>query len=374
MEFKFAHIADIHAKDSDWDEISKCLNNTQRICREQKIDFTVLAGDLWDHKLWSHSESFRGTVDWVVRMAEHGPVYLIYGTPGHDTPNGHAIFKHIESKHPIHVIEEVSTLDIHIDKKKVATLAALPHISIPAQGNLDQTMEVRREALRRYIGMLKEGCDENVASIFTSHGAVIGCVIPQGTDGYEISPIDLQSFTYSALGHIHPKDQKLPENMQYSGSLWHTETGDVSEKGFYIVSIHDKELVQKDFFNAGSHPVIKFDGHFTEAGIQLPNSDVVNLAKVRFTIYIPARIRDAFNAKEIEQEILKRGAVSCKIIPRVLLEEIDVVDFGYTREVKPGDWEDKFRVYCDSVDLEISDRLIEKVVKLIKEVENEQTV
>lgn len=373
MEFKFAHIADIHAKDSDWDEIQRCLDNTYRICQEQKINFTIIAGDLYDHKLWSHSESFRETVSWIIRMATLGPVYLIYGTPSHDTLNSYAIFKHVESKYPIHIIDEASTFDVHIDNEKVATLAALPHINIPAQGSLEQTMEVRREAIRRYIDMLKKGCDATIASIFIGHLAVIGCIIPQGTDGYEISPVDLKTFDYCALGHIHPKDQKLPDNIQYSGSLWHTETGDTSEKGFYIVTMRWKALLQKSFFNAGSHPVVKLDGHFTEEGLQLPDADVVRSAKVRFTVYIPARIREAFNAKEVAREILKRGAFSCKIVPRVLLEDVDVIDFGYTREVKADDWEDKFRAYCESVDMQISDSVIKKVTDLIKEVESEET-
>lgn len=373
MKFKFAHIADVHAKDSDWPEIRQCLDNTLSICREQGINFTVLAGDLWDCKLWSHSESFRGTVAWVVRMAELGPVYLIYGTPSHDVPGSYAVLQHIKSKYPIHVISEASTLAVRIDNIKIATLAALPHINIPAQGSLEQTMKVRQEAMHRYINILKKDCDESVASIFIGHLAVIGCVIPQGTDGYEISSIDLKTFDYCALGHIHPKNQKLPDNIQYSGSLWHTETGDVSEKGFYIVTMQDKTLLQKTFFNAGSHPVVKLDAHFTEEGLQLPDADVVRSAKVRFTVYIPARIREVFNIKEVAREILKRGAFSCKVVPRVLLEDVDVIDFGYTREVKADDWKDKFRAYCESVDMQISDSVIKKVTGLIKEVENEQT-
>lgn len=376
MEFKFAHIADIHARESNWDEISECLTCVQRVCREQKIQFTIIAGDLWDHKLWAHSESFRGTVDWVVRMATYGPVYILYGTPSHDVPGSHEIFKHVEAANPINVLSEVSTEHVYINDDthetmtKVCELAVLPHKIIAPEGDLEQTMATRRAAIEKYVGYLKED-PSSYPRIFIGHLAVVGCVIPQGTDGYEISPVLLKDFDYAALGHIHPKDQKLPSNIQYSGSLWHTETGDTSEKGFYIITMRDKNIIKKEFINAGSHPVIKLDGHFTEKGVVLPNAEAVSNAKVRFTVYIPAKFRDAFNTKNVENDILARGAYSCKVVPRVLQEDIEVVDFGYTRDVKPGDWKDKFAAYCEVSDIEVTEDVSKKVDHLIKEVGDE---
>jgi len=369
VECKFAHIADVHVNDNNFEEISQCMDNTLAILRDSDVQFIIIAGDLWDHKLWTNSIAFRHTVDWVMRLASISPVYMIYGTPSHDVPGSYSIFNKVESTNKITVINEVTT--IHIPE---VTLAALPHVEISPEGSLEKTLHTRKEAIHNYINTLYEACDPNTFKIFIGHLAVIGSVIPQGTDGYEVDPKDLTRFDYSALGHIHPKNQKMPDNIQYSGSLWHTDTGDTSEKGFYIITLNDTGTrLKKEFHNAGSHPVVKFDAHFTDLGLDfLPKAEQVHSAKVRFTIYVPARYRGAFNEQNIYDDIMSLGAHSCKVVPRVLQEDIEVSDFGYTRDVKDKDWEGKYRAYCDAVDIETTDPMMLKVQELITEVLHEQ--
>lgn len=341
------------------------MENIFQICKKEEISFSIIAGDLWDRKLWSHSVCFRNTVDWIIRLASLGPVYIIYGTPSHDTPGSLSIFERILTQHPIYVAARPTVWKENIEGD-IFDIAALPHIEIAPQGDLAKTITTRQAGVLKLVENLYENCSGKY-KIFVGHLAITGCVIPQGTDGYEIDAKFLSRFDYAALGHVHPQNQDLPPNVQYSGSIWHLDTGDVSPKGFNIVTL-DKTGVSKKFYNAGSHPVVKFSNTFSETFDLLPIKDDVREAKVRYTMYVPSRFREAFDAEAYKQSILNLGAYECKVIVRILQEDIEVVDFGYTRSVQEGNWLDKFRAYCESVEIEVTDSMLEKVSKLIEEV------
>lgn len=376
MKVKFLHIADIHARDEDFDEIRSCLRKVLKVARTEEVDFTIIAGDIWDSKIWLHRNCCDGIIAWVRSLANLCPIYIVYGTPSHDIPGSLAVFKRINTTYPIMVAHQTTITAFKKNpqdmKNANAILALYPHQDIPATGNLDVTIEARRTEINRVISALHAQCDKeigdkNIFKIFVGHLAVEGFMIPAGTEGYEASVDTLQRFDYAALGHVHPLEQVLPLNVQYSGALWHTDIADVTPKGFFIVTLDTQAPLHKTFHNSGSKPVERFDAYFSEDGVILPEKITRN-AKVRFTIFVPANLRQAFDETKLEKALLEMGASEVKIIIRVMAEEIEVVDFGYTRETVEGDWIDKFKAYCDANEIEIKESLLLKARQVVDEV------
>ena len=370
METKFLHLGDIHIRDESFEEIWNCMGEIVRVAEKEKPDFTIIAGDLWDSKIFIHRRCIDAVAMWLDNLSKHGPVYMIYGTPSHDIPGSLDIFGRVHSHNPIHVIKQ--TIILSIDNK--ALLGLYPHQNIPSQKSVEETVAFRRKTIQKEINTIydtlnKEDPNHSVPHIFVGHLAIDGCVIPIGTDGFEASPDVLLKFDYAALGHVHPKDQKLPMNVQYSGALWHTDIADMQPKGFFVVTLNTHEpKLQKTFYNAGSHPVVRFDTRFGENGIPLPDPDAIKDARVRLTVYVPSSLRRIFDVDKISKEILDRGAFDVKIVPRVLSDSIEVVDFGYTRKTVAGDWMGKFKAYCDASEIEVTQGMIDKTEAVIKEV------
>ena len=66
----------------------------------------AIAGDTWDASMLNTEASgFNGFIDAIRNIADEAPVAMIYGTPSHDTDGSLEVFRKINCKHSITVLE-----------------------------------------------------------------------------------------------------------------------------------------------------------------------------------------------------------------------------------------------------------------------------
>ena len=121
---KIAHTGDIHmcAKHRKWVNIA--LDNFTKTAIDEQCDIGVIAGDSFDHAISVHEPAFADFVGHVVRLSDHMPVVLLYGTASHDRPGCLDAFKVMPSKHPIHVIDKPMQFEL-----AGALVSALPSLN-----------------------------------------------------------------------------------------------------------------------------------------------------------------------------------------------------------------------------------------------------
>ena len=81
---KILHCADIHYRNDLIDEINKCTDYMVTQAKTEKIDLSIIAGDLFNERQTYDSNAFRSAIDFVKKLSEVSPVYILKGTNSHD--------------------------------------------------------------------------------------------------------------------------------------------------------------------------------------------------------------------------------------------------------------------------------------------------
>ncbi len=251
--YKFAHIADCHLGAQKYSELKEleinAFNTSLDKCIEEKVDFIIIAGDLF-HSNLPDMGVVKQAVGKLKEVAEEGiPVYINYGS--HDfSPNETSIIDVITESGLLRKLfngyivendqgEEKLKLEFITDEK---TGAKLTGISGRKMG-LDDA----------YYNMLDKKSleEEDGFKIFVFHTSIKN-LLPDflsKMDGIDIKRLP-QKFDYYAGGHIH---QKICETQlegyniitypgpPFAGSPKDLEISAKGEKrGFFIVEFDEK--------------------------------------------------------------------------------------------------------------------------------------
>lgn len=233
------------------DEHRAVLTEIVGIAGDERVDVTLVAGDLFDVSSPSPEDEaivYRALLD----LAEVGPVVVVGGN--HDSA------ARLEAVKPLLDLGRITVVarptrpgegGLIVFESIDLAVAAIPFISQRGIVKAAEIMELDPdqhaqgydERLRRIIAGLTEGMGPDRVNVLTGHLTVYGAESGGGERdghvfGYAIPPQAFPgSLSYVALGHLH-RQQRVPAAapVWYSGSPMQLDFGEVSDaKGVLLV-------------------------------------------------------------------------------------------------------------------------------------------
>jgi len=244
---RFAHFGDCHLgawrdqklKDLNLEAFLKALDG----CLEEKVDFIIISGDLFDTTL-PDLNLVKKAVEKIRALKDQGiPIYLTYGS--HDfAPNSTSMVDILNSSGLFKKIVEAE-----VENEKII----LKFTVDPATGAKIAGLSGRRLGLeKQYYKMLNQEKleKEKGFKIFVFHNAIIELRSPTASypEGVPISSFP-KGFDYYAGGHVH---ENLKHNMKeygmiaFPGCLFGATFNDLEtsakgeKRGFFVVDFDDK--------------------------------------------------------------------------------------------------------------------------------------
>jgi exonuclease SbcD len=245
--FKFAHLADCHIGANRGPVLEKlelaAFNKAMDICMQEKVDFILIAGDLFHANLPDMFVA-NEAVKKMKEVRDAGiPIYVIYGS--HDySPNGTSI---------IDILDSTGLIKKIVKGEDVGGKLRLTVFTDPKTGAKLVGISGRKAGLERnYFEMLDRECleKEEGFKVFAFHSAVSE-LKPEFLAQMESIPVSLlpKGFDYYASGHVHRRTKSgFPgyERVVFPGALFGGYSRDLEDsakgekRGFYLVSFDNK--------------------------------------------------------------------------------------------------------------------------------------
>lgn len=248
--FRFVHAADLHigspfvglrakAGDQVADRLQnatyQAFDNLIKLCRDEKVDFLLIAGDVYDgaNRLPRDQIYFWNGMK---ELAEAGiQSFIVHGN--HDHLGGR--YSSISWPDGVHVFEQpdmepgwaVATRD----NTPIAEIRGVSYATRDVDVNLAARFGAARSSEMFSIGLLH--C--NVGGI-EGHDNYAPCTVDDLLDG---------GFDYWALGHIHQRQSLGRGNVQieYPGNIQGRDVGELDEKGCLLVTVAVNGQVEHHF-------------------------------------------------------------------------------------------------------------------------------
>jgi len=342
---KILHMADIHARDKDIDEIRKCMEFIIETADAEKPDIIIIAGDTFDSQnVKLDSASAKYIFDAVTRMADIAPVAVLIGTPSHDGMAAE-VLRHINADHAVHVSTKPEQVYYHWgevlnttrpigDPASHSPQAILSMIPAPTKqffqgdGSITESDGQIAQAMSAiFSGFGIEAGRFSCPHILVGHWNTTGAFVNEtqvltGVD-IEVSKdqMGLANPDLVCLGHIH-KAQDMGSNVFYSGSIYRKDFGELDAKGFYIHEFNDDGELTSKFIETPTRKLVKAKRDFTADGIEgmdavlagLPlNGDAAG-AIVRIEIQVWQDEAGKIDKDAVQQYCMDHGAESAEII------------------------------------------------------------
>ncbi len=224
-DISFVHISDLHIgfkfKNASFSfekgedrrhELVATLFRVIEFIKENKIDFLLLSGDIFESKYIKTGELLN--INYKFSELRQCKVVMISGN--HDPLSCEKIYKNIAWSDNVHIIKKDGESLVFEDKKCMISGNAF-------FSNQKEELDID------VIAKPKEG----YKNILLLHGNIFS------DDGYcylDKEKIASLGYDYIALGHIH-KQQFIYENMAYAGSLEPLDFGEIGEHGFILGKI-----------------------------------------------------------------------------------------------------------------------------------------
>jgi DNA repair protein SbcD/Mre11 len=250
---KFAHLSDVHVGAFRQPELKGLLLDAfdQAIdrCISEKVEFVVLAGDIFDSNL-PDLASVRRAAAKMKEATEAGiRLYAIYGS--HDfSPNYSSIVDVLNGAGLFTKVEVMSKADGKTTLSFVEDPSGPKLCGISGRKlsiDRDEYAVLDREALEKEPGL----------KIFVFHGALDETKPDSLKQMESMSAAELPSgFSYYAGGHVHSRSlSSLPgrPNVAYPGPLFATDYTELlelahgSQRGFYVVEYDDRGVNHVEF-------------------------------------------------------------------------------------------------------------------------------
>ncbi|RMH80056.1 MAG: exonuclease subunit SbcD [Acidobacteria bacterium] len=240
---RLLHISDLHAGKKLYDRISRnedlnyALEQVVRICKEERVDLLLVAGDIFDKRNPDHG-SQELIMDFLTRVNSIG-LHTVLIAGNHDSYDFMRVYKHLRKLGNIHVFDRpLKNLRECIFELGELKVACLPYPDERAITHLSEdTQRSYAHKVGNYIRALAQEVHGASYKILMAHlmvekAQITGSELQSSVSPfYAVKPESIpEEFTYVALGHVH-KNQRIEgatPKVYYSGSLYQI---DFSEKG-----------------------------------------------------------------------------------------------------------------------------------------------
>jgi len=337
---KFAHIADIHIRNSSrFSEYREVFNKLYISLKNDSIDIIFIVGDLFHSKTRLSPESIRLAVEFLNELSSIAKVIIIPGN--HDinlsnverldaiTPLIEAMEQKIlsfnediniyKNDYRIFYLRNSGNYKLYITSDRFYTVG---HYGLIDQ---DKWIDVNnKNEIALYHGII-EGSRNDVGYLFKD-------------DGIQVSRF--KNHKVVMLGDIH-KAQSFDSNVYFPGSLITQNFGECIEKGYLIWDLKDDLKINSVDFQQIKNDyafytiMVKEDGSFPTCS-EIPNKAIVRVfvKKDRITPFeegeLRKRITDKFHPSEIRnvQAIGETGQIKSFNEVNVSIDSEDINDVG----------------------------------------------
>ncbi len=291
---RFVHTADIHFGMENYGKIDPVTGIHTRLLDferalqfcidraiDNQVDFFLFSGDAYKtaHPTPTHQ---RLLLSCFLRLFEHKiPLVIIVGNHDHPLSFGKAHALELFGQIPLdgfHVIAKPSVLTLKT-KQGPVNIVGIPwpsraNIALTEQHTQTSSIDLATqisEAVSSKIEELARSLPPQVPAVLAGHLTVSSGVF-SGSEKravYGSDPVLLPSqlaippFDYVALGHLHRYQNLNPQGhpaVVYSGSIERVDFGErKEEKGFCLVTIHDKTRTEHQFIPTPSRPFIQIE-------------------------------------------------------------------------------------------------------------------
>lgn len=371
---KVLHTGDLHYREKGLADIKKSGDFIIAQAAVEEPTLIVIAGDLCDERHFYDSAPFKEAVDFVRRMAEIAPVFILKGTTNHD---GYDIdiFAELSTRHPVCVADRIDCIGfsggrfgpVKSFSSLDAVILAMPPVDKSnllayANSNMEEsrldTIDLMRDVLMAWGETVHTAKEAGTPVIFVGHLTVTGSQLSTGQQmigrDLEVGLGDLKMTNADAvmLGHIH-KSQHWG-NVFYCGSVARLNYGEKEEKGFWLhnftpdglqsnfVVVPTKEMVTVNFDAAPDISLI---------------SEIPVDGKVRVRYRVKEEDVHSVDEKAIERQLMELGASEVKIektvipIARVRAEGIS----------KAGSDREKLEKWAETIGTVLSEGVFDKL-------------
>ena len=380
---KVLHTGDLHYREKGLADIKKSGDFMVAQAAVENPTLIVIAGDLCDERHYYDSAPFKGAVDFVRRMAEIAPVFLLKGTTNHDGYDI-GIFADLSTKHPVCVADQIDCIGFGGGKfgpvqnlpALDAVIFALPPVNkanLLAYSSRDmeesrlETIDLLLDVFQMWGETAQSIKAAGVPVIGVGHLTVRGCQLSTGQEmvgrDIEVGIGDLALANADAwyIAHIHK--QQSWGNIFYCGSTVRLNYGEKEEKGFWIhehleslksrfIVIPTKELVTVDFDEAPALdllPEIPVDG------------------KVRIRYKVKEEDIHSVDEAEIERKLMELGASEVKI-EKSVIPTVRMRAEGISKATGPRA---KLEKWAEATGTVLSEGVYDKLELLLMEIEED---
>lgn len=386
---KILHCGDIHFRNDLVEEITRCTNFMIEQSRQEKPDLSIIAGDLFDERQAYDSSAFKAAVDFVRKLTDISPVYILKGTNSHD---GTSIkfLETLNTRYPVYVAEEIGYTMFMSDFKTVdyeklitglkngvyanAIVLSIPPVSkanLLAHGNngmeesrLD-TIEALRNVLQLFGTIGEEARHSGIPVILAGHLTVTGSTISTGQQivgrDIELGVGDLRMAFADlvCLGHIH-KVQSWGE-IFYSGSITRLNYGEEEAKGFWIHELSGNKPISSRFIETPARKMVTVD--LENESIEAMLANITEGSCVRIKYRTTEDKVHTIDELSLRDNLLNAGASEIKIEKTVIpVERVRAGGISKLNSV-----EDKLRKWAETAGIEITGNVIAKLHLLEQE-------
>lgn len=321
--YKIAHTSDTHIGEYPGPvgkgfnlrmlDICDCMGEFTTVCRNEKPDLIVHAGDLTNKsKLWADqaNKETQIAIDWLKELAAIAPTVLLLGTLNHDNIEAFRIIKKVGIP-GLYICMEPQLLNIQT-RSGMIQVAAVPgfeknyfRAQFPGL-SAEEENKACTQALHDIIVGLGAQVDGTSPSILLSHYTIIGCQYDNGDHVFAANEVVINQATLEStpfdlvcMGHIHLA-QKVPsatKPIYYAGTLQGlTFNEEGQEKGFWMHEI----------YNYHAERDVNPNGPFLGEG-HTKSRFIKTMARGFRTIYMGQHEVEAFNVNGLEGLCNKLG-------------------------------------------------------------------
>lgn len=352
----FIHTADIHFGMENYGRIDphngihtrlldfeRALNACIDTAIARDVDFFLFSGDAYKTAHPTPTQQ-RLLTQCFLRLYKHNiPLIIIVGN--HDNPLsfGKANALDIFGQLPVdgfYVVSKPQTISLQT-KSGPVNIVGIPwptrnNIALAKQ-HYAKTAEEITEHISKAVGIIiqkmAQDLDPKIPAVLAGHLTVSSGIFSgsekraiYGTDPVLLpSQLAIQPFDYVALGHLHRYQNLNPNGhpaVVYSGSIERVDFGERKEdKGFCLVSIHDKQTTSHEFIKTPQRPFIQIEvvindqNNQTESIIEALKKYTLDSAVIKIVYHVPSHIKDMVDLKIIHQHLMSAHYV-VGIIPR----------------------------------------------------------
>lgn len=387
---KIAHIADLHCCREHQESALRSLSFLEQHIKKSPVDLIAIAGDTWDASMLNTEASgFNGFIDAIRNIADEAPVAMIYGTPSHDTDGSLEVFRKINSRYSITVLDATQPYILigeGKDRRIVpdngsplgngakALILGVPEprkkfLLANGTAGKDETEAALRDSMQKLCFLLAARRREraNLPCVMLYHGDIAGSTlqndrtIERGT-GIALSIDDLAGIgaDYYALGHIHKPQQVGNLAAYYAGSIYPKDFGETHKAGFNIVEIAagmPARVERVDF----PHPQnMKIEG-----GADTRIDGDFSGKRVWLDITCTKEERVLLDEERLLSELKAHGAEDGS---RVTISDIPVETVRAAEITAAAGVSEKYKVWAENSGIEIKEAVLKKIAGLDAEI------